>query len=382
MKKFLLFAFLFVFSSCQDEENIPTLSNDQTVQQLDKRDKVVVCHKTGKGTVIALEISINALPAHLAHGDYLPDADGDGYTAVGACTGSMNDCNDSDSTIFPGAVEVCDGIDNNCNGQVDEGLPTNTYYLDNDQDGYGDPNISLTKCSQPAGYVTNDADCDDNNSAVNPNAAEVCGDNKDNDCDGEIDEGCEQPCGTLTVDYGGKTYNTVQIGTQCWLKENLDVGTMIYDWQDASDNGVVEKYCYESYPSTCNAYGGYYQWNEAMQYVTTPGTKGICPKGWHIPTIAEFQSLKTAAGNSSNALKAVGWGQDEGAGTNTSGFSAFLAGVRESRFEDLGYYAFFWSSTEHDAAYAYSMVLNYNDDNIILSYRFKDFGFSIRCIKD
>src|SRR5664280_2936541 len=147
----------------------------------------------------------------------------------------------------------------------------------------------------------------------------------------------QNPCpGTPTVDYGGKTYNTVQIGTQCWLKENLDVGTMIHGIDTAKNNGIIEKYCFNDDPATCTAYGGLYQWNEAMQYVTTEGTKGICPSGWHIPTNAEFQTLGTTVSNDGNALKAVGQG---GTSTNTSGFSALLAGYRvyEGYFGNLGY---------------------------------------------
>ena len=65
--------------------------------------------------------------------------------------------------------------------------------------------------------------------------------------------------GIPTVDYGGKTYNTVKIGSQCWLKENLDVGTMILSSQNPSNNGVIEKYCYNDLLSNCTIYGGIYQ---------------------------------------------------------------------------------------------------------------------------
>src|ERR1035437_2147476 len=139
----------------------------------------------------------------------------------------------------------------------------------------------------------------------------------------------QNPCpGVQTVDYGGKTYNTVQIGSQCWLKENLDVGTMINSATAADsmrNNGIIEKYCFNDDPNNCTTYGGLYQWNEAMQYVTTPGSKGICPTGWHIPTSAEDSTLITTVSNDGNALKAVG---QDSTSTNTSGFSALLAGYR------------------------------------------------------
>ena len=69
---------------------------------------------------------------------------------------------------------------------------------------------------------------------------------------------------------------------------------MIQGNQNAANNGVIEKYCYNDDPNNCNTYGGLYQWNEAMQYVTTQGAQGICPSGWHIPTYAKLQTLKTA----------------------------------------------------------------------------------------
>ena len=100
------------------------------------------------------------------------------------------------------------------------------------------------------------------------------------------------PCpGEPTVLYEGIIYNTVLIGTQCWLRENLNVGIRIDGIQNASDNGVIEKYCYDDNPTNCTTYGGLYQWNEAMQYVSTEGTQGICPPGWHIPRLSEFQNI-------------------------------------------------------------------------------------------
>ena len=115
------------------------------------------------------------------------------------------------------------------------------------------------------------------------------------------------PCpGTPTVTYLGKIYNTVQIGNQCWLKENLDVGTMISGSKRQNNNDTIEKYCYNNNPAMCDTFGGLYQWNEAMQYTTTPGTKGICPSGWHIPTYSAFQTLSTSVGGDGNALKEIG----------------------------------------------------------------------------
>jgi uncharacterized protein (TIGR02145 family) len=196
------------------------------------------------------------------------------------------------------------------------------------------------------------------------------------------------PCpGTPTVTYGGKIYNTVQIGNQCWLKENLDVGTMIQGIDTAKNNGTIEKYCYNNDTNTCNTYGGLYQWDEAMQYTTTSGTRGICPTGWHLPTTAEFQILSTSVNNDGNALKAGGQGQGAGVGTNTSGFSALLAGDRYNGGDYLGLDvdANFWSSNKYGQGIwwqAWSTYLLYNNNTINTTLSWLVTGCSIRCIKD
>ncbi|AKQ67601.1 BNR repeat domain protein [Myxococcus hansupus] len=125
------------------------------------------------------------------------DADGDGFgnpgVSVIACarpTGyvsNANDCNDSNAQIHPNRAEVCDNIDNNCNGQVDEGVGSR-WYRDADGDGYGNASVSVIACARPTGYVSNANDCNDNNAQVYPGRAEVC-DNIDNNCNGQVDEG-------------------------------------------------------------------------------------------------------------------------------------------------------------------------------------------------
>ena len=189
---------------------------------------------------------------------------------------------------------------------------------------------------------------------------------------------------TPTVDYAGKTYNTVQIGTQCWLKENLDVGTMISGSQNASNNDTIEKYCYNNDPNNCNTYGGLYQWNEAMQYSTVEGARGICPEGWHIPTYDEFQTLSATVSGDGNSLKAIGQGTGAGAGINTSGFSALLSGFRSinGTFYDIGLNTNFWSSTELNTYNAYYMYLYSNYSYIYYRFYYKELGFSVRCVKD
>ncbi len=125
----LTFSALCLLFACT-KDNAPA-SADLQNGAVDSRSaqKVTVCHVTGNGSYHAIEINVNALPAHLAHGDYLPDADGDGYSAVGACTGSMNDCDDNNPDVNPGAAEICgNGIDDNCDGNIDEGCTSNPCF--------------------------------------------------------------------------------------------------------------------------------------------------------------------------------------------------------------------------------------------------------------
>ena len=87
------------------------------------------------------------------------DADGDGYSD------EDGDCNDGDASINPAAEELCDEIDNNCDGEIDEDVTT-TYYFDSDEDGYGNVDIPMDACEQPEGYVEDDSDCDDRDPAM------------------------------------------------------------------------------------------------------------------------------------------------------------------------------------------------------------------------
>ncbi len=194
-----------------------------------------------------------------------------------------------------------------------------------------------------------------------------------------------QPCpGIPTVDYAGKTYNTVQIGSQCWLRENLDVGERINGNQDQTDNSTVEKYCWGNDTANCTAYGGLYQWDEAMQYVPTQGARGICPPGWHLPALGDFQALSQAVADDGNALKRQDQGTGSGLGTNTSGFSGLLAGSRSYTgfFYDLGSFGNSWSSTQNDPSGAYALYLYNFTDDIGLLNTYTLFGFSVRCLRD
>ena len=112
------------------------------------------------------------------------DYDLDGYDSVEF---GGEDCNDEDPSIGPHANEICDGIDNNCDGQVDEGQ-MDTFFVDGDGDGYGLEESAYEACEATDGDVENAGDCDDSDASIHPNVDELC-DGIDNDCDDEIDEG-------------------------------------------------------------------------------------------------------------------------------------------------------------------------------------------------
>jgi uncharacterized protein (TIGR02145 family) len=202
-------------------------------------------------------------------------------------------------------------------------------------------------------------------------------------------------CGTpFTDSRDSKTYNTVQIGTQCWMSQNLNTGTMIPDWMNQSDNSVIEKYCYNNLESNCDIYGGLYQWSEMMQYTLTEGTKGICPTGWHLPTDADLTTLATYLGGVSIAggkLKETGtahwWSPNTGA-TNESGFTAVPAATRyyTGGFSPLGEREAVWSSTRNSGAgydCSWNINLYYNNDDVERAGGAMWVnGFSVRCIKD
>ena len=139
---------------------------------------------------------------YYADGD--ADAYGDGATATQACSQPAGmvldntDCDDSTNKAFPGNVEVCDTIDNNCDGAVDEGVET-TYYADIDGDTYGDPALTQLACSLPTGYSADNTDCDDARFETNPGATEFCNGYDDN-CDGTIDEDTSADASTWYAD--------------------------------------------------------------------------------------------------------------------------------------------------------------------------------------
>ncbi len=141
-----------------------------------------------RGLVFCLLVSCGCL-----QGDEL-DQDRDGFD-IG------EDCDDSEATVHPEAVETCNGRDDDCDGELDEGaLDALVFYLDADDDGVGDGGSTLWGCEAPSGYVANSGDCDDDDPARSPWLDEICGDGLDNDCDSGSDASCGQPVTDLSLE--------------------------------------------------------------------------------------------------------------------------------------------------------------------------------------
>lgn len=198
-------------------------------------------------------------------------------------------------------------------------------------------------------------------------------------------------CGQLMTDCrDGEEYPTVLIGDQCWFARNLNCGTRINATETQTDNGIIEKSCFDDLESNCDVYGGLYRWSELMQYDTAVGVKGLCPEGWHLPSNTEWTTLTTFLDGESVAggkMKETGtehWNPPNVDATNTSGFTALPGGYRHSAgyFRYLGSNAIFWSSSQKDPAHAYSRLLKFDTGDVGTISHYKTLSLSCRCLKD
>ncbi|MCI0513962.1 hypothetical protein L0128_12170 [candidate division KSB1 bacterium] len=190
----------------------------------------------------------------------------------------------------------------------------------------------------------------------------------------------------------GRYYKTVRIGDQIWMAENLNYGKLVGNC-DQQDNGMVEKTCYENDSTIGAVYGGLYTWDEAMNWRYTEGNQGICPPGWHLPTLAEWQVLRQFLGvdSAGQQLKASKGDPLPWDGNNSSGFTAIPAGTGYQKyFGRQGQWAVYWTATEYNRAYAWFAQLDgfwYPQPPkykilYLGNYYLKTNAFCIRCIKD
>ena len=198
------------------------------------------------------------------------------------------------------------------------------------------------------------------------------------------------PCGQpFTDSRNEQVYNTVQIGEQCWMTENLNIGTMINSGFDPTNNGEIEKYCYDDDPANCDAYGGLYKWDEMMEYSTTQYSPGICPIGWYIPssgdlvTLSNFLGGEEVAGGKMKEIGTVHWDPPNTGATNSSGFTALPGGfINTYGSFYLGSNCRFWSSNETSSPSALYGSLFYQNTIIFSLSANKVNGYSVRCIRE
>jgi uncharacterized protein (TIGR02145 family) len=172
------------------------------------------------------------------------------------------------------------------------------------------------------------------------------------------------PCSSLTDSRDGQTYSLVEIGTQCWMAENLNYST-------------GTNWCFDNNPSNCVTYGRLYDWHTAIS---------ACPDGWHLPSDSEWQVLVDYLGGDAVAggkMKTVsGWSTPNAGATNESGFSALPGGNRLGNFNELGIQGYWWTGTAVDADFAWYRSIYYGLTGVGRTDYYKTAGFSCRCVKD
>ncbi len=183
------------------------------------------------------------------------------------------------------------------------------------------------------------------------------------------------------VDFDGNSYKTVQVGDQVWMAENLRTNSF-----------SGESWCYNGQDNYCHLYGRLYTWEAVMDGETEPGSQGLCPNGWHVPTDAEWSELEAffATGNcnpsrldwgcfpAGTSLKTTTWGGD-----NSSTLGVLAAGIRDRRgkYSFLGSYSYFWTSSKLGDGVWRRGFLN-TQENILRNTENPEFGYSVRCVKN
>ncbi|NOU19668.1 MAG: hypothetical protein HOO91_19090 [Bacteroidales bacterium] len=190
---------------------------------------------------------------------------------------------------------------------------------------------------------------------------------------------------TTVTDIDGNVYHTVKIGSQVWMVENLRVtkyndGSSIPNVTDNSWLSLTTgAYCWYNNDQTfMNPYGAMYNW-----YAVNTGK--LAPIGWHVPTLAEWNTLSSYVGGACGALKEIGlthWFSPNGDATNGTGFTAVPSGSRVNVFVNMGYFSQWWSATQLNSTSSYEWTLRYNDGAHFYSDNGKAVGDAVRCIKD
>jgi uncharacterized protein (TIGR02145 family) len=294
---------------------------------------------------------------------------------VGICNGTshLDDCGICDEDPNNDCLQDCNGewggsafldVCNICSGG------STGHIANSDQDCFGECFGSAVE------------DCTGNcNGTAFINACDFCvgGDT------GLDENDCEQ-----VVDYDGNIYETVAIGGQVWMAENLNVThysngdaipniTNNYEWGSLTTGAYGN---YSNDPDNSDTYGRLYNW------YAVDNASGVCPEGWHVPSETDWTQHENGG-----KLKTTGtiensdgqWHSPNTGATNETGFAALPSGYRLSNsgnFGSIGYYGYFWSSTAYNSNNALSRRLNYNNSDVYLTAHNNQTGYSIRCVKD
>jgi uncharacterized protein (TIGR02145 family) len=205
----------------------------------------------------------------------------------------------------------------------------------------------------------------------------------------------------VVTDIDGNTYSTIQIGNQTWMAENLKtisyrngdlIGTTVPATLDIlSEINPKYQWAYDGEESNVATYGRLYTWSAAMD------SRGLCPTGWHLPSDYEWKLLEISLGmtqsqadltwyrgtNQGTQMKSTSGWDNNGNGTNSSGFNVFPGGHRRLYFETMGNSARFWTSSEGDGGYIWQRGLSSTEEGVFRrDNMWKTDGISVRCVKD
>ena len=373
-------------------------------------------------TLLFAALSLNAVGQ--TNPNYNPDYDADGVISVNDAFGFLSAFGSTWDSVD--VIEGCtypDAVEYNSSANVDDG--SCTFLVDcagvingtsvNDECGVceGDNSSCSDECGVPNGDNSTCAGCDGvpNSGLVNDECGVCEGDNSSCSDECGVPNGdnstCLDDCGVINgtndcflcgddIGHEGYDYSTVQIGEQCWFAENC---RYLPEVSPSSEGNETDPYYYvygyegtdvASAMSTSNyaTYGVLYNWPAVM-------TEGICPSGWHIPSDGEWQTMEISLGMSEADAASEGWRgfpvgdymkstsgwNNNGNGSNSSGFTGLPGGYRVSNgFYNNGYYGNWWSASE-SGSYSWKRELYYVDD-VYRNSNTRYNGFSARCVRD
>ena len=245
------------------------------------------------------------------------------------------DCDDTDSNEYPGADEYCDGDDDDCDGDIDEdsAIDVSTWYADTDSDNYGDASSTDTDCYQPSGYVSDNTDCNDGDSSINPGASEYC-DGVDNNCDGDTDEDSAVDASTWYADVDSDNYgNPSSTDTACsqpsgYVSDNTDCDDTDASLTPVDSDGDGYSTCDGDCDDSDSSLYNQALTVDATTQTLTTGTYTYCSVSiengatLYISGVVELEAGLSFSVDSSSAVYGDGYGESAASGSGPGGYSS------------------------------------------------------------